>query len=179
MDLGELQEFVAEAVANGWPANTTARTDEDFPGFYGGSYRRGDWRYLDVWSGATTDAGMMIVFRQEKPIWTCTYRGGILHGNTHVNQTSIEENELFNFLIDALRTEHTGPIKLRGPASYQSTDGRWQYTFNLRGDLAGFVGVEQIFDGSIMAYERMLIGGRVGDGVAYAPRSLNLGPATD
>lgn len=174
----ELADFINEAIANGWPDNTAARDDDDFPDFYGGNYRRGSWRHLDIWSGATTDAGMMVVFFDEKPVWNCAYRGGILRGSTHVQQTTIEDNELFNFLITALRAPQNAAFKLRGPAAHVSEDGQWRYTFELRGDVVGFTAAEQIYDRGSLAYERILIGGCIGDGVAYAAQSLLLNALT-
>lgn len=47
----QTRDHLTEAAATGWPDNTVPRNDPDFPGFYGGSYTRGDWRYLDIWSG--------------------------------------------------------------------------------------------------------------------------------
>lgn len=171
----ELESFVNEAMANGWPGNTVPRTDADFPGFYGGNYRRGPWRCLDVWSGATTDAGMLIVFFNETSVWTCGYRGGILHGSRHVEQTTVVENELFDFLIAALRSSQHGAFRLRGPASVISEDGRWRYRFVVRGDVESFIATEQIYEHESLSYERILIGGRVGDGIAYGTRSLETG----
>ena len=174
MNLSDLEGFVNEAMANGWPANTLPRTDDDFPGFFGGNYRRGPWRCLDVWSGATTDAGMIVVFLDEAPVWTCAYRGGLLRGSRHLEQTTIADNELFDFLIKALRTPQDAAFKLRGPARLISDDGRWRYRFSINGEVDSFVATEQIYERQILAYERILIGGSVGDGIAYGARSLDL-----
>lgn len=173
MNVDELTDFVTEAVANGWPANTLPRDDAEFPNFYGGGYERGRWRYADLWSGATTDAGMMTVFYDESPIWICTYRGGIFAGDAHLEQNSIESNDLFNFLVTALRTERTEKFKLRGPARTTSSDNRWLYTFKMNGDIEAFIATEQISDRGELVYERVLLGGRVGDGVAYSNSSLH------
>lgn len=172
MKASELEDFVNEAIANGWPDNTAARTDDDFPKFYGGNYRRESWRCLDVWSGATTDAGMLVVFLEEAPVWTCTYRGGILESSRHSEQTRIAENELFDFLVQALRTPHRASFRLRGPEELTSADGRWRYSYRLRGDVESFVATEQIEEDGVLAYERILIGGCVGDGVAYGSGPL-------
>ena len=171
---GELEDFVNEAMSNGWPGNTVPRTDADFPGFSGGNYRRGPWRCLDVWSGATTDAGMLVVFLHETSVWTCVYRGGVLGGTRHVEQTNIADNEIFDFLVKALRSPQTGALKLRGPAEITSEDRRWRYRFALQGDVESFIATEQIYEHKTLSYERILVGGRVGDGVAYGPRSLDL-----
>jgi len=170
-DENELGAFVTEAIACGWPDNTVPRTDADFPGFYGGEYTRADWRYLDIWSGASTDAGMMVVFRAGSAVWICTYRGGILPSE-HLEQTSVAENELFRFLIDALRADGTPVVRLRGPARHTSGDGRWEYKFEMSGSIDGFWAMEQIRDHGVLAYERVLLGGRVGDGVSYGTGSL-------
>jgi len=174
MDVDELQDFVNDAMANGWPGNTVPRTDADFPGFYGGNYRSGQWRCLDVWSGATTDAGMVVVFFKESPSWTCVYRGGILRGNRHLEQTSVEENELFGFLIEALHSPQDAVFRLRGPSEFASGDLRWRYEFSLKGDIESFIATEQIYENGTLAYERVLMGGCIGDGVSYAPEACRL-----
>ena len=172
IDGHELASFIADAVASGWPDNTVPRTDADFPGFYGGSFERADWRYLDLWTGASTDAGMMSVFNRNSAVWICTYRGGILPTTSHLNNTTIGENELFRFLIEALRAELGPDPRLRGPNRYGSQDGRWRYIFDMVGSLDCFWATEQIYENGVLSYERLLIGGRVGDGVPYGPGSL-------
>lgn len=172
MKASELEDFVNEAIANGWPDNTAARTDVDFPKFYGGNYRRDQWRCLDVWSGATTDAGMIVVFLKENPVWVCTYRGGILGSSQHRHETDVAANELYRFLVQALRAPNTEHLRLRGPEEVKSADGRWRYSFSLRGETLSFVAFEHIYEDGELAYERIFIGGRVGDGVQYGLNSL-------
>jgi hypothetical protein len=172
VDLLALGVFIAEAINTGWPDNTHPRTDAEFVSFYGGEYRRDNWRYLDIWSGASTDAGMMVVFDDDQPVWTCTYRGGILPASAQLGQTNIAENELFAFLIQALRATPAHPSGLRGPSSFDSRDGRWSYVFKMVGWLDSFFAAEQISDGGVLSYERLLIGGLVGDGIAYGSASI-------
>jgi hypothetical protein len=177
-DLDGLQDFIGEAIANGWPDNTLPRADQEFTGFYGGSYSRGAWRYLDLWAGASTDAGMMIVFRYDTPSWICTYRGGILPTSKQLAVTTLADNELFGFLIEALRADADagGGPRLRGPETHNSSDGRWRYTFQMTGTFQSFTASEHIYMHDQLGYERLLIGGLVGDGIPYGDRSLAIGP---
>ncbi|MGW5237513.1 DUF5680 domain-containing protein [Monashia sp. NPDC004114] len=174
MEIHELEDFINEAIANGWPSNTVPRTDADFPKFHGGNYLRGPWRCLDVWSGATTDAGMLVVFLEESPVWTCVYRGGLLVGSPYLKQTTVPDNELFDFLITALSSPNSDAFKLRGPSRLDSRDGRWTYRMALQGDVQSFVATEQILERGKLAYERILAGGLVGDGAAYGPKSFDV-----
>lgn len=162
----ELTNFVTEAISASWPNNTVPRNDDEFPSFYNSHYNRSPWRYVDLWAGATTDAGMQIVFNREAPVWACAYRGGIIAAE-YLTYTVVAENPLYAFLIEALGQPADPSLPLRGPERYVSAEGRWSYTFNFAGSIESFRATEHIEENGNRAYERVLIGGRIGDGVAY------------
>lgn len=164
LDLTELGTFVADAIAFGWPDNTVAREGSEFPGFWNTHYERGPWRYVDLWSGSSTDAGMQFVFLDERAAWSCTYRGGLV-SPADLNDLSIESNEIFGFLVSALRAEGPRALPVRGPDRF--AQGDLKYTMSVTGDLQSFLAFERILRGTTCAYERVLIGGCFGDGVLY------------
>lgn len=163
-DLSELGSFVKEAIAYGWPDNTVAREGSEFPGFWNTHYERGPWRYVDLWSGSSTDAGVQFVFLDDQPTWSCTYRGGLVFPED-LDDLSVESNAIFGFLVSALRAEGPRSLPVRGPDRF--TQGDLVYTMQVQGDLHSFMAFERILRGTICAYERVLIGGRFGDGVLY------------
>lgn len=162
--LSELGEFVSEAILFGWPDNTTAREGDEFPGFWNTHYSRENWRYLDLWCGASTDAGVQFVFRDNVPVWSCTYRGGLTR-EEDLGDLSVDGNTVFGFLVRALRAEGTRTLPIRGPDLFG--DGDLSYSMTVRGDLASFLAFETIVRSTVTMYERVLIGGRFGDGITY------------
>jgi hypothetical protein len=163
-DLTELGGFVAEAMAYGWPDNTVAREGNEFPGFWNTHYERGSWRYVDLWSGSSTDAGVQFVFLEDRPAWSCTYRGGLVLPED-LGDLSVEANEIFAFLVLALTADSPRPLAIRGPGRFARED--LTYTMSVTGDLESFLAFERIYRGVTCAYERVLIGGCFGDGVLY------------
>ncbi len=160
----ELAVFVLEALEFGWPDNTIAREDDEFPGFWNTHYERDQWRYVDLWSGSSTDAGVQFVFWEQRPVWTCVYRGGLLFEEDMVD-LSVERNEVFACLVEALSLDGPAQLPIRGPERY--ADGHLEYTFRPTGDLHSFLAVEAIERDNECVYERLLVGGQFGDGVAY------------
>lgn len=163
-ELGELGLFVAEAVAFGWPDNTVESEDPEFANFWTTRYTNGNWRYVDLWSGSSTDAGAQFVFYKGQTAWSCTYRGGLILDEDLLD-LSVEHNQIFAFLIRALRAEGDRTLPIRGPDTYVERD--LQYSVVVRGDLASFLAFETIVRQGEPVYERTLLGGCFGDGVTY------------
>jgi hypothetical protein len=160
----ELAEFVAEAIDYGWPDNTVLRSGDEFTGFWNTHYTREAWSYVDLWSGSSTDAGVQIVFHSDQPRWCCLYRGGLLRKDL-MEDLSISGNRVFAFLVEALRSSRVPDLPIRGPREYRR--GSLCYRLRYTGDLCSFVAFETIVDNLELVYERTLIGGQFGDGVAY------------
>jgi hypothetical protein len=154
-------EFLQLAQLSGWPRNIARRTDIDFAGFEQTTFEREPWRYIDIWSGATTDIGLQTVSYQSTPVWGCAYRGGIIDPRF----LSPDENPVFRFLVDALKRRDRSPLAIRGPCQHE--DGAWSYAFDSSGDMDSFLAVERITLNRALVYERLFIGGRQGDGISY------------
>lgn len=159
--LADISRFLCEAHERGWPRNVVRRTDADFSDFEQTSFNRKEWRYLDVWAGATTDIGLQTIFYRSHPVWGCAYRGGIMDRRF----LSPDNNPVFAFLISALRQRDRAPLPIRGPHKYEA--GAWSYSFESCGALDSFVAKERITLHRTRIYERMFIGGRQGDRVGY------------
>jgi hypothetical protein len=166
--IADLELFIAEAIENGWPNNTVEWSEDNFPGFYGSRYERSQWRYLDLWAGATTDMGIQFVFHEEQPVWGCSYRGGITDERFLESET-IETNPVFSFLIESLRLPSTPGLPIRGPSRHSGSDPALVYQFSHVGSVESFTATEYIDLHGAHVYERVFVGGRFGDGVRYVP----------
>lgn len=160
----QLQHFVAEAIRAGWPDNTFPRKDKEFSGFYDSNYAKDSWRYIDLWSGDSTDMGFQAVFHLDIPIWACAYRGGVTERRFLTND-SIGANPVFQFLMKAMRLPAEPTLPLRGPRMHREDD--WEYTFQASGTIASFLATERIHQNSQRVYERVFIGGRIGSRQLY------------
>jgi hypothetical protein len=160
----ELVAFVVEALDFGWPDNTVASPIGEFPHFWNTLYERDEWRYIDLWSGSSTDAGVQFVFEGNRPVWSSLYRGGLL-ADRHMQDLSMEANPVFGFLIRALRAGSYPGLPIRGPAEY--VEAEWRYEFATIGDFDSYVATETITQETELVYERIFVGGRFGDGVKY------------
>lgn len=173
LDSQELLSFAREAIDYGWPQNTTVRKEGEFTNFNNTLYSRGQWRYIDLWSGSSTDAGVQIVFMADSPVWSCLYRGGLIDP-ADTADLSLDGNPVFGLLVEALRAERDSQLPIRGPRVFQRRG--LTYRFMPKGDFSSFMAVETISDERGIRYERILIGGLFGDGVTYG-RPLQ-GPPT-
>jgi Domain of unknown function (DUF5680) len=156
----ELRDFIAEAIKAGWPDNICRRRENDFPGFFDSNYVKKSWRFIDLWSGDSTDMGLQVVFHDEQPKWACTYRGGIITPD-FLTANPISSNPTFTFLMTAIRQPADPTFPIRGPQTYEE-DGGWEYTFRHSGAIASFLAIESISQHSEQVYERIFIGGRIG-----------------
>ncbi|MEU4477789.1 DUF5680 domain-containing protein [Micromonospora sp. NPDC023966] len=161
-----LRDFLLEARAYGWPEHAGPSTHPAFPGFIETRYSRDAWDYSDLWSGTTTDLGMQIIFHGGAPYWGCTYRGGVIDP-ADASGTGVPVDVVFEFLIDALRQPSCPTLPVRGPETYRSRSGSLRYSFQPHGRLPSFIAFERISLGDRLLYERILTGGRFGDGQGY------------
>ncbi len=160
----ELARFVRQAIDFGWPDNTVQAEIDDLPGFWVTRYEDGAWSYRDLWCGSSTDSGGMIVFHDDEAAWSCLYRGGLLFPDDAVD-LSFDGNELFSFLIRAIRSDGPTTLPLRGPDDH--IENGFVYRMRSVGSMASFFATESILRDGRRVYERLFIGGRFGDGVLY------------
>lgn len=161
--------FIKQGLAHGWPDNYVPTSKSELHGFYETHLTKGVWEYVDLWGGAMTDIGFVTVFYKQNLIWGMCYRGGVISKSLgdNVISSDLDDNEIFVFLGESLKSPNDGELPLRGPAEYRSNDSKWLYRYRVHGDFSSFVANEQILFDNNICYERVLTGGSVGDEQLY------------
>lgn len=106
----ELTTFIIEAKRHGWPANKSGQENK-------AEYNKGQFGYIDEWSGYYSGGGQEIVSFRGKPVWRMNYFGHIspehLEGLDEKSR-QVSTRRVFNFLKQVLlRIEPQRPF--RGP----------------------------------------------------------------
>ncbi|MDP3785388.1 MAG: DUF5680 domain-containing protein [bacterium] len=97
-------------------------------------FEDGGFRYRDIYFGFNPFVGEEIVWQGEKPIWGMNYYGQVL-------SNLIPPKDIYGFLKKALR-KVTEEKPFRGPILFQ--EGGFEYKCKNEGDIARFVGLEEI-----------------------------------
>ena len=110
------------------------------PGFYDLEYSEDDFYYRDSFAGYLYSHGQEVIWFKDKPIWICSYTGGMQ--NDKANDPDFA-NQTFEFLKKSMRTNTGEGFHPRGPKEFK--DGDWEYKNNYIGDISKFTGHEEIF----------------------------------
>lgn len=114
-------------------------------------YRRGDFQYVDTYSGSRSFAGMEVVYLRKKIIWSMVYYGGIIAEQSEVGQ-------IYTFLKKALgKVDIARPF--RGPEKFEIAE--LSYTNEFQGDVNRFHGTEHIMQNGQPIYDLMYQGGTI------------------
>lgn len=157
----QIWSFLQRALQTGWPDNLlpAAAPIKDLQQSY---FADGDWEFYDVFGGAVTDVGFMIVSLSGTLTWGATYRGGVIDAAT-------ESTAIFEFLTAALGAPNGSDLPLRGPTDFVVPESPYRYSYRSRGELGSFIAVERILRDDVrLLYERVLVGGRIGV-TSYGP----------
>lgn len=155
---GEILDFLKRAHGVGWPQGVTPTTKRELPGFSDVLFAEGEWSYHDLFGGATADIGFEVIFFSGEPVWGIAYRGGV----TGLDPVA---DDVFAFLVEAMRAPNDMSLPLRGPGEYIRND--WCYRYRVHGGVSSFLGVERIYYRGVLCYERLQVGGRFGDHALY------------
>ncbi len=134
----ELTGFLAESYRHGWAASAPKEKDP-ITGEKTLVYERGDWRYIDKYTGYFAAPGESKVYYKGRHVWSMFY-GGTGQEEQHFDKVK----ETYDFLKQALGAAEP-ELPLRGPESYKSEDGHLLYEFTLDGDLLNGVWHEEIY----------------------------------
>lgn len=128
--LGELTGFLAESYQHGWAAGAEKIKDPE-TGEKTLVYERGEWKYVDKYTGYFAAPGESKIFYKGRHVWSMNYAGRGQNPNYYD-----KVRETYDFLKEALM--HADPnLPLRGPSHYEAADQRWEYYFELEeGDLS-------------------------------------------
>lgn len=158
--------FIKVAHANSWPEGVTAVKKPGLYEFDETFFSQGKWDFYDLFGGMVTDIGFEVIYYEKEPVWGAAYRGGVI-------STKIDPDDIFNFLILALKAENDNEFPLRGPSVFNKDgDSRWLYLYQFSGNFYSFIGVEKILFKNEIVYERALIGGGFGSGLYGSPIPL-------
>ncbi len=137
VDLEALARFLLKSKTQTYAGDGKAVSPER-PGFKELLYEEGDWSYRDSYVGFYSAPGQEIVRFKGAPVWSMSYFDGMLPGH----RTLALAKQTFAFLKEALSlVEVTRPF--RGPESLSRSP--WRYHDSSTGDIADFVGTEEIF----------------------------------
>ncbi len=148
-----LFDFIDLAGKSTYASNMPPLENSERKDFIEYAFQKGEWSYLDSFTGHTKSAGQEIVRYKNEIVWANAYCGGMTEGNETLAAST------FDFLKTALSQEETGFQSLRGPSSF--AQGEWKYQYAQDGNITNFSGYEEIFyEGKLVFFHRA-IGGTV------------------
>lgn len=116
-------------------------------------YQKGNYLYHDTYFGGTNFIGEEVVYIDNKAYWAMNY-----HGVT-IDET-LGEDAMDKALRPALmQVGNDEIIPVRGPQKF--VNGEYTYTFDVKGDLNLFYGVETIYKNGVKVYELKCSGGLI------------------
>jgi len=130
-----LDAFLREANLNTYANKNVKKASPLRPSSSDYHFEKGDLTYHDTYFGATKFIGEEIVYKSGKVAWGMNYYGFTLNNE-------ISEGLFDAILRPALMSGSGDNIPVRGPKEF--VNGDWKYTFNADGDLANFIGIEEI-----------------------------------
>lgn len=130
-----LDAFLREANSNTYANENVKKASPLRPGSKDYHFEKGDLTYHDTYFGATKFIGEEIIYKNGKPAWGMNYYGFTLNNE-------ISESLYDTILRPALMHGSDDNIPVRGPKEF--INGEWKYTFNANGNLANFIGLEEI-----------------------------------
>ena len=151
--LDQLYEFLKKAMAHCYAGKGKPVKDPQRPGFIEYQYSQGDWEYRDSYSGWLRSWGSEVVYFQSKPVWVCSYGGGVTEDNR--DQTRY----IFKILKKILIQKPAEFRSVRGPNKVKL--GEWTYNYKQTGDLDQFFGLEEITFRKKIKFTHRVIGGLI------------------
>jgi hypothetical protein len=159
MDLHALNNFLGNASVATY-AGGGKRLITEKKGFFDLEYREGGFYYRDSFAGYLASFGQEVVWYQDKPVWMCSYGGGMKNSKANDAQFA---HTTFGFLKRALRTgDKNKNFQPRGPENLK--DGDWEYMNKCEGDISEFKGHEEIHYKGELVFVHDYFGGIVKDG---------------
>ena len=154
-----LTDFVGEAALATY-AGSGQRIKTEKKGFFDLEYKEGDFYYRDSFAGYLASHGQETVWYQDKPVWMCSYTGGMQGSKA---DDAAFAYDTFEFLKKAMRTgEKSQSFRHRGPQNMK--DGEWEYYNNFSGDIISFKGHEEIYHSGELVFMHDYFGGVLKDG---------------
>lgn len=134
-----VDSFLRKANLNTYANTNVHKSPSQRPGSVDYHFEEGDLIYHDTYFGSTRFIGGEIIYQNSRPIWGMNYYGFTL-------DEKISEQMYDEILRPALMSGSGKNIPVRGPEKY--VNDKWVYTFEAKGDLENFMGVEEINNNS-------------------------------
>lgn len=124
---------------------------EIIDGFKTYSIKKGDLEYRDAYTDQERFfQGQETIFKNEKPIWSMSYRGAAEEG--------ADTGKVFSYLQKVLK-EHSDVVRLPGDKEFK--DGVWRYEDHCDGTIGEFHGFEEIYQNDKLAHWMKYFGGEI------------------
>ena len=115
-------------------------------------FEQGDLAYHDTYFGARDFMGEEVVYKAQKPVWAMNYYGFVL-------KDEVSTGDAYKILRPALMQEYDDILPVRGPKEY--SEGEYSYRNSVEGDLARFIGTEEILLSNEVIYRCWYHGGMI------------------
>ena len=151
----DLYNFLIEAKKQTYANENVKKVSSSRDGSYDYEYKNENMVYHDTYFGGSRFMGEEVVYSQsESPIWGMNYYGVTL-------DEILSEEAIDKALRPALMLvgKDDSIIPVRGPREYKNDD--YTYTFEVKGNLDYFEGVESIYKKDSKIYELKCHGGAI------------------
>ena len=117
-------------------------------------YKKDNMIYHDTYFGGTNFIGEEVVYIDNQTYWAMNYYGTTL-------DKTLGEEAMDKALRPALMKvgEDVNVIPVRGPKEF--INGEYKYTFEIRGDINCFNGIESVYKNDVKIYELRCTGGLI------------------
>lgn len=151
VDRQQLYKFLIKASGATYASSGVEMVEASDGGFKDLVFEEGELSYKDSYTGFYRSRGSETVRYKKKPIWVCSYGGGMVEGKEDLAY------ETFEFLKKAFRKKDEKAHSFRGPSKL--VEGDWEYTYEQDGDTEEFWGYEEIhYKGELVFYHRTIGG---------------------
>ena len=149
-----IENFLIEAKKQTYANENAPKIDSSRLNSKDYEYKKGNMIYHDTYFGGTNFIGEEVVYIDNQTYWAMNYYG------TTLDET-LGEEAMDKALRPALMKvgEDVNVIPGRGPKEF--INGEYKYTFEIRGDINCFNGIESVYKNDIKIYELRCTGGLI------------------
>ena len=150
-----IHEFLIEAKKFTYANASAEKTNPTRHGSNDYEYSNNGMTYHDTYFGGTKFIGEEVVYEDglDKPIWGMNYYGVTL-------DKELSEEAMDKALRPALmKVGEDDTMPVRGPKVF--INGNYKYTFEVKGDLSRFDGIEKVYKDDAVVYELHCSGGEI------------------
>lgn len=149
----KIKEFLIEAKKQTYANENVERAKSSRLHSKDYEYKKENMIYHDTYFGGTNFIGEEVVYVDNEVYWAMNYYGVTL-------DDTLGEEAMDKALRPALMMVGKDDIiPVRGPKEFNN--GEYQYTFDVKGDLNDFNGVETIYKNNVKIYELRCNGGLI------------------